>query len=155
VYTAFPCSDSYAPSDSPLWHCAFARRFPLATSPLRFTSQKRLPCSPCRTHTRWLRWHVTRRPIHALWLPSTGRGYAGVSLPPSAESLLWSASVSTPPKRFELDWRAYEVRDARGSVPRRTMRASGDSPSHLSAKRHLLDPSLPLMASFRCMLLTP
>jgi hypothetical protein len=55
---------------------------------------------------------------------------------------------------FELDWRASQVRYARVSLPRRAMRASGDSPSHLSAKRHLLETSLLLMASFRCMLLT-
>jgi hypothetical protein len=54
----------------------------------------------------------------------------------------------------ELDWLAYQVRYARGSLSRRAMRASGDSPSHLSAKRHLLGTSLRLMASFRGMLLT-
>jgi hypothetical protein len=43
VYTAFPCSDYYAPSDSPLWHRAFVRRFPLTTSPLLFASTKESP----------------------------------------------------------------------------------------------------------------
>jgi len=55
---------------------------------------------------------------------------------------------------FELDWRASQGRYARGSLSRRAMRASGDAPSHLSAKRHLLETSLLRMASFRCMLLT-
>jgi len=32
-----------------------------------------LPCSSWRTQSRWFRWHVPRGPIHALWLPSTGR----------------------------------------------------------------------------------
>jgi hypothetical protein len=46
VYTAFPCSDYYAPSDSPLWHRAFAKRYPLATSPLRFPSPEESPVFP-------------------------------------------------------------------------------------------------------------
>jgi hypothetical protein len=40
------------------------------------------------------------------------------------------------------------------SIPRRTIHASGDSPHHLSAKRHLLGTCLPRMAPFRSMLLT-
>jgi hypothetical protein len=55
---------------------------------------------------------------------------------------------------YELDWLTHKVRCVRGSVPRRARRASGDSPCHLSAKRHLLATDLRLMASFRCMLLT-
>ena len=54
----------------------------------------------------------------------------------------------------ELDWLTHKVRCVRGSLPPRAMRASGDSPCHLSAKRHLLATYLRLMASFRCMLLT-
>src|SRR6266496_1319329 len=54
----------------------------------------------------------------------------------------------------ELDWLTHEVRCVRGSLPRRAMRASGDSPCHLSAKHHLLDTYLLLMVSLRCMLLT-
>jgi len=55
---------------------------------------------------------------------------------------------------FELDWLTHKVRCVRGSLPRRAMRASGDSPCHLSAKHHLLETYLLLMVSFRCMLLT-
>src|SRR5215471_5279532 len=43
VYTAFPCSDYYAPSDSPLRHRAFVRRFPLTTSPLLLASAEEPP----------------------------------------------------------------------------------------------------------------
>ena len=43
MWTALPSSDSYAPSDSPLWHRAFVRRFPLTTSPLLFTSTEESP----------------------------------------------------------------------------------------------------------------
>ena len=43
VYTAFLCSDSDAPSDSPLWHRAFVRRFPLTTSPLLLASTGESP----------------------------------------------------------------------------------------------------------------
>src|SRR5207247_7911437 len=39
-------------------------------------------------------------------------------------------------------------------VPRRAMHASCESPCHSSAKRHLLDTCLLLMAPFRSMLLT-
>jgi len=56
---------------------------------------------------------------------------------------------------LELDWRASQGRYARVSLPRRARRASGDAPAHLSAKRHLLETDLHLMASLRCMLLTP
>ena len=46
VYTASPCADSDAPSDSPLEHRAFVRRFPLTPSPLRFPSAEESPgCS--------------------------------------------------------------------------------------------------------------
>ena len=43
VYTAFPCSDSSAPSDSPLSPRAFVKRFPLTTSPLHFPSTEDSP----------------------------------------------------------------------------------------------------------------
>jgi len=76
-------------------------------------------------------------------------------MPPSAEPLLYSASASSPARGgVELDWLTQKVRCVRGSVSRRAMRASGDSPSHLSAKHHLLAPYLRLMVSFRGMLLT-
>ena len=73
VDTVFLCSDSYAPSDSPLWPRAFVRRFPLTPSPLLLTSREESPvcsmedangtmevacCSPC--------------PVRALRLPRLG-----------------------------------------------------------------------------------
>ena len=42
-YTAFLCSDYDAPSDSPLWHRAFVRRFPLTPSPLLLASTGESP----------------------------------------------------------------------------------------------------------------
>ena len=76
-------------------------------------------------------------------------------MPPSAEPLLDSASASSTARSgVKLDWLTQQVRCVRGSVSRRAMRASGDSPSHLSAKHHLLVPYLRLMVSFRGMLLT-
>ena len=76
-------------------------------------------------------------------------------MPPSAEPLLDAASVSSTARSgVELDWLTQQGRCVRGSVSRRAMRASGDSPSHLSAKHHLLVPYLRLMVSFRGMLLT-
>ena len=76
-------------------------------------------------------------------------------MPPSAEPLLDSASASSTARGgVELDWLTQKVRCVRGSVSRRAMRASGDSPSHLSAKHHLLATYLRLMVSFRGMLLT-
>ena len=78
-----------------------------------------------------------------------------LSMPPSAEPLLDAASASSTARGgVELDWLTQQVRCVRGSVSRRARRASGDSPSHLSAKHHLLAPSLRLMVSFRGMLLT-
>ena len=47
---------------------------PLPTAHSPSHPLRSLPCSPCRTQARWLRWHVPRGPIHALWLPSTGIG---------------------------------------------------------------------------------
>jgi hypothetical protein len=76
-------------------------------------------------------------------------------MPPSAEPLLYSASASSTVRGgVELDWLTQKVRCVRGSVSRRAMRASGDSPSHLSAQHHLLATYLRLMVSFRGMLLT-
>ena len=76
-------------------------------------------------------------------------------MPPSAEPLLDSASASSTARGgVELDWLTQKVRCVRGSVSRRAMHASGDSPSHLSAKHHLLATYLRLMVSFRGMLLT-
>jgi hypothetical protein len=76
-------------------------------------------------------------------------------MPPSAEPLLYSASASSTVRGgVELDWLTQKVRCVRGSVSRRAMRASGDSPSHLSAQPHLLATYLRLMVSFRGMLLT-
>ena len=114
-----------------------------------------LPCSTWRTQPRWLRWHVPRGPVHAVWLPSTGIGSTGASRPPAAAPLLSAASASSPARGgVELDGLTQQVRCVRGSVSRRARRASGDAPSHLSAKHHLLAPSLRLMVSFRGMLLT-
>ena len=77
-----------------------------------------LPCSSWRTQASWGRWHVPRGPVHSLWLPSISIGYTGLPMPPSAESLLCSASVFTPAKcGFKLDWLAYQGRYARGSFP--------------------------------------
>src|SRR5712692_3781618 len=76
-------------------------------------------------------------------------------MPPSAEPLRYSASASSTARGgVALDWLTHKVRCVRGSLPRRAMRASGDAPSHLSAKHHLLATYLPLMVSFRGMLLT-
>ena len=133
-----------------------AVRLSPASSPLSFTSLAGSPVSVMEHANTRGEGARSRGPVHALGLPSAGIGYAGCSLPPSAAPLLGSAAVSpAAPGGCELDWLASEGRDARGSVPRRARRASGDAPYHLSAKRHLLDTSLPLMASFRCMLLTP
>src|SRR5262249_10034217 len=48
----------------------------------------------------------------------------------------------------------YQARYVRVAIPRRTMHASCESPCHLSAKHHLLEACLLLMAPFRSMLLT-
>src|SRR5215831_7976388 len=49
---------------------------------------------------------------------------------------------------------ASQARYAGVYVPRRALRASCESPCHLSAKPHLLDTCLLLMGPFRSMLLT-
>ena len=87
--------------------------------------------------------------------PVPGIGSTGASRPPAAAPLLSAASASSPARGgVELDGLTQQVRCVRGSVSRRARRASGDAPSHLSAKHHLLAPSLRLMVSFRGMLLT-
>ena len=126
---------------------------PTAHSPSHPVSS--LPCSTWRTQPRWLRWHVPRGPVHSVWLPSTGIGYTGASMPPSAAPLRYAASASSTARGgVELDGLTRQVRCVRGSVSRRARRAAGDSPSHLSAKHHLLATYLRLMVSFRGMLLT-
>ena len=63
--------------------------------------------------------------------------------------LLWSRS-----NHFGHDRLASQTRSARGSFSRRAMHASGDSPCHSSAKRHVLEACFFLMTPFRSMLLT-
>ena len=59
------------------------------------------------------------------------------------------------PMRFRFVWLTSQARYVRVRVSRRAMHASGDSPCHPSAKHHLLETCLLLMAPFRSMLLTP
>ena len=71
VYTAFPCADSYAPSDSPLEHRAFVRRFPLTPSPLRFPSAEESPVFSMEDASRTREVACSSPcPVRALRLPS-------------------------------------------------------------------------------------
>jgi hypothetical protein len=67
------------------------------------------------------------------------------------------ASVCSLPRNrlgCELNELTYRARYVRGEFSRRTIRASCESPCHLSAKRGLLDTCLLRTAPFRSMLLT-
>jgi hypothetical protein len=62
--------------------------------------------------------------------------------------------LSTIGVLISVDWLTSQVRYVRGTVPRRTMHASCESPCHLSAKHCFLETYLLLTAPFRTMLLT-
>ena len=55
----------------------FRMSFPMPTLHPPSHPLQALPCSPCRTQTRWCRWRVARCPFHSLWLPSPMQGKAG------------------------------------------------------------------------------
>jgi hypothetical protein len=74
VYTAFPCSDYYAPSDSPLGPRVFVRRFPRTPSHCACHPSGSLPCLSWRTQARWLRWHVLLTPSALCGSPVPAEG---------------------------------------------------------------------------------
>src|SRR3989449_340350 len=154
MYVAFPHADSSAPSDCLQGLGAFGAGLPCLLSTLLD-----IPCRLSRVR------HGGRNQDGVggtcLVAPST---LCGSPVPGESTQVLLSHLLQhrswmrqRPLRRqggCELDWLTPKGRCVRGSLPRRAMRASGDSPCPLAAKRHLLATSLRLMASFRCMLLT-
>jgi hypothetical protein len=150
----FPHSDSSAPSDCLEGLGAFSAGLPCLLSTLLA-----IPCRLSRVRHGGLNQDGVGgtflvAPSTLCGSPVPGESTQGL-LSPLLQHRSWM--LHRPLRRqggCELDWLTQKGRCVRGSLPRRARRASGDSPCPLSAKRHLLATSLPLMASFRCMLLT-
>ena len=155
LHVAFPHSDYYAPSDCLQGLGDFGAGLPCLLSTLLH-----IPVRLSRVQLVGLKQDGLGGTL--LLAPSTLCGFPvpGEGTQVRLSHLLQNRSciLHRPLNRcggLELDWLASQGRYARGSLSRRAMRASGDSPSYLSAKRHLLETSLLRMASFRGMLLTP
>jgi hypothetical protein len=94
VYTAFPCADASALSDSSQGiGVSLGSPFPPSHSPWHPLGS--LPCSPWGTQTRWWRECVPHGPLRALRPPSPSMGYAGSSMLPSRERSGYSLSGLT------------------------------------------------------------
>src|SRR2546425_9323516 len=94
---------------------AHPSKFPTPKLPLlphcSLHPQRSLPCSPWRTQTKWLRWHVPRGPVHAHWVGSGRVTLWHVSpIPPldpyvrlsphtaHERGILWERSISPAPR---------------------------------------------------------
>ena len=155
MYTAFPCSDYYAPSDS----CE-AMGVSLG-SPLPTLHSPSHPSQVSRVHNEGLKRNavggVLLNAPSALWgSPIFLQGRIRLTWSPMRSHPMESAWVPTLHHKthFRLDWLTSQARSVRGHVSRRAMHASGDSPWHSSAKHHLLEACFFRMTPFRSMLLT-
>ena len=91
VYTACPCADDSALSDSSQGlGVSLGAPFPPSHSPAHPLGS--LPCASCGTQTRWGRECVPHGPLRALRPPSTSMGYAGSSMLPSRERSVYALS---------------------------------------------------------------
>jgi hypothetical protein len=156
MWTALPSADYYALSATS-WGIGVSLGSPLPTVHSPWHPSGSFPCSVCRTQTERCRWRVAGCPFRSLRLPSRAQGRSGwpvfsapVRLRFTGPSLLSSCRMM-----ISVDWLTFQTRYVRVWVPRRAMRASGDSPWRSSAKHYILDTCLLLIVPFRTMLLTP
>ena len=151
MYTAFPCADYYAPSDSSCGPWRFVG-VSLTYFPLALTSLTKSPVFNMEDSTERCRWRVSLLAPSALCgSPVFGQRVGQVDLcplctrPPDVHWSVFSPLVYD----FRLDWLTPQTRSVRVRFPVGLSHASGDSPYRSSAKSPPLEGVSPSHGAFQ------